>query len=1298
MTTNRAAHIDRQDHFLEKKTQLEQRIESRIEETCRIIRFTDFALAVVSLITMLFAGLFIAILADHWLFRDGIPVILRVISFAGFFGFIAVFSYCWILPLLFHTINPVYAAKELEQNAPAIKNTLINWLLLRREKADSVEKTDEFSKMLANRMIDGLTKTAANRVESLPAERAVDRHPLLFWGVVLTMLIVSFLGYSAISSKSPVTSMARMVLPLSSISAPQSVSFGNVKPGDETKLQGETTTISVEVVGKSRESVYLFFSTDDGQAVKQAIPMSATSGAETTKRGAILFESAFPPGKLGFVSGVDYWFEQGKSRSRLYRIDVRPVPTLEIEQVRYQYPEYTGLAEETLPYSGDIRAVEGTELEIFVRSTVPLEKAQLQLGSGIRTNVSDESATEKYKMLIDRDDFTKARVSLKLERNTNGSAAAIRNFSFHAIDLDGVENNRGSIFRVEILPDKPPVVQWSDSSEELREMAQVDLPLNGSLELPIQAEDIDFSLRELLFHVEVAEKTGRPIGLLESKSHGPTPHTGLIEKSVTFEPNKNRLKEGDTAEIWAEAIDSKLPEANTATTRRIRINVIAPTEQPQQKNQKNESDKNQNQNQRQNQNDSEQDQSDKKNQKQGNSNEQENPSQEQNSPNQQNDTKQDGEKSGNKNNQENPSQEQNSPNQQNDTKQDGEKSGNKNNQENSSQEQNSPNQQNNTKQDGEKSGNKNNQENPSQEQNSPNQQNSANKDGEKSGNKNNQENPSQEQNSPNQQNDTNNQNGGKNNGDGKKGDDQQGANNQQDNQQSGKKNESDAPIDPETRPGDAMKEIIDQMQKENGKNEKPSENSSNKQENPSQEQNSPNQQNGANKDGENSSNKNNQENPSQEQNSPNQQNSANKDGEKSSNKNNQGNQNKNENPQKNSDSEKQNSTEDAQQKPCENGDCGKPDCPNGACQEKSKQNGGGQEASPGNSSPESNAKSGGDQKGNSNSDPESRPGYNKQGDTSAEKQNTSVDPNDTSPRQRSDELDPNSKDRLTQGGEESNPKKSDEKPKKDIPHKSVSGEDEGKGAESKETGRSDRSQSAESGEKGDESGEKGVEQSGGKDAKGDSQKGESAESQAKQTNETKQTSDAGKNGTESEKDKSESDQSIDSSSESKADSSKGGNEQSSDKSGSESNSGTPSGGNSGSNSAGKETERESANLEYSQQVTNLALEYLEEQMKETPNPELLKRLGWNEEQLRQFAAKWRTLLDEGQKASPDSQKRKEMEESLKSLGLKPAEHRSTLRKGHAPNQDSDKGTESHRTAPPTGLEKRFKQYTHGISK
>ena len=118
---------------------------------------------------------------------------------------------------------------------------------------------------------------------------------------------------------------------------------------------------------------------------------------------------------------------------------------------------------------------------------------------------------------------------------------------------------------------------------------------------------------------------------------------------------------------------------------------------------------------------------------------------------------------------------------------------------------------------------------------------------------------------------------------------------------------------------------------------------------------------------------------------------------------------------------------------------------------------------------------------------------------------------------------------------------------------------------------------------------------------------------------------------------------------------------------------------------------DAANLDYANRATDLVLDYLKDQ-KETPNPELLERLGWSADDLRKFVSRWEALKRGANE--PDPATRRELSDSLRSLGLRPTidRRRSVNATDDAVRGNRDAGGRSN---PPSKYQERFNAYRRG---
>jgi hypothetical protein len=126
-----------------------------------------------------------------------------------------------------------------------------------------------------------------------------------------------------------------------------------------------------------------------------------------------------------------------------------------------------------------------------------------------------------------------------------------------------------------------------------------------------------------------------------------------------------------------------------------------------------------------------------------------------------------------------------------------------------------------------------------------------------------------------------------------------------------------------------------------------------------------------------------------------------------------------------------------------------------------------------------------------------------------------------------------------------------------------------------------------------------------------------------------------------------------------------------------------------------ENAADEANIEYSRQQTELALEHLRDQLaKEKPG--LLERLGWTKEDARRFLERWEQMRQSAAEKGPAGEAaRKQFSDALKSLGLRP---RGTgLGPGGTPRDKPQNLHDAGRFPPPPDYAEQFREYTKGVA-
>ena len=167
-------------------------IRNKINRTRRNVKLAELAAGL-----LLFAAgslLFLLTLAvvDHWIV--GLSFTARLIAFLVYVAAAAGFLWVYVAPLLFNSINPLYAAKMIEQGQPTLKNSLLNFLFLSQNQQGTRKA-----------VLDAVQTQAASDISSLSLEHLVDYSKAIRIGYVLAGLAVLFGLYTVLSPKGPIT-------------------------------------------------------------------------------------------------------------------------------------------------------------------------------------------------------------------------------------------------------------------------------------------------------------------------------------------------------------------------------------------------------------------------------------------------------------------------------------------------------------------------------------------------------------------------------------------------------------------------------------------------------------------------------------------------------------------------------------------------------------------------------------------------------------------------------------------------------------------------------------------------------------------------------------------------------------------------------------------------------------------------------------------------------------------------------------------------------------------------------------
>src|SRR4029453_11990340 len=178
----------------------ERVIHRQLGRTSFHVRLVDLASSLAILLVGVLAFILLVALVDHWVV--GLGIVGRTLALALLVGGGAWFPFPQIGPLVIKTINPTYAARTIEEATPTLKNSLINFLLLRQDR-----------RAVRGVIYDAVEAKAAADIATVPVEATVDRTRLIRAGYVLCGAMAIVAAYKIFSPKDPFQTAARVALP-----------------------------------------------------------------------------------------------------------------------------------------------------------------------------------------------------------------------------------------------------------------------------------------------------------------------------------------------------------------------------------------------------------------------------------------------------------------------------------------------------------------------------------------------------------------------------------------------------------------------------------------------------------------------------------------------------------------------------------------------------------------------------------------------------------------------------------------------------------------------------------------------------------------------------------------------------------------------------------------------------------------------------------------------------------------------------------------------------------------------------
>jgi len=539
-------------------------IAQRLDKTRVQVKLIDLIGALMVLAAAVLGVLLVLAIIDHWVVPLGgigrwLALLVLLVGVGFYFAVV-------LVPLVFGRINPAYAARAIEKGEPSLKNSLINFLMFRSDRAG-----------VRAAVYQGLERQAATDLSHVQVETAVDRSKVIKIGYVLAGVLTICALYTILSPKSTFQSAARVIAPWADVARPSRVRIENVLPGDKEVFYGETVSVSADCYDvREDEPVTLFFSTLDSRVSSESIVMRPGEGG-------LKYRCVVPADDEGIQQDLVYWIEAGDARTEPHRLTVLPAPTILVERVEYEYAAYTNRSRKAIERQGDLKGPEGTRVTVRARANQPIVSAVIEFDPDAMaleprdTNGRTETSMSRPDTLEMEFDGDRARCSFVLELDASRTSPKHSFYQIRFTTEEGARNPHPILHRIEVTRDLSPEIEILTPTRD-----KIEIREDGQQTIEIRAVDPDYGLSRIALRAVAGGHDLLEQALLSE----PAGQSGQVVVTYDFKPLEHGLHAGDAAAYWAVAEDNRTspttaaPAPNVARTRTYHITILPPEKQP----------------------------------------------------------------------------------------------------------------------------------------------------------------------------------------------------------------------------------------------------------------------------------------------------------------------------------------------------------------------------------------------------------------------------------------------------------------------------------------------------------------------------------------------------------------------------------------------------------------------------------------------------------------------------------------------------------------------------------------------
>lgn len=479
----------------------------------------------------------------------------RQFSLYFFVAGAAVYLFFTVLRPLWLRVNPYYAARQVEQQLPHAKNSIVNWVDLHEQP-------------LPPAIRGALGQRAAKDLAHVDLDSAISGRRAAWMGGLAGLLAVAFAASFFLLGPAPFLSLLKRTFdPFEEVGVSTRTRLTLLKPegGNAAVTVGRGINFAVEVGGKApdpkaADAVKLRYRYEEGDPWLERRLIQEPSGEWTASLSAIEVKNGF-------------WYQitGGDAATEEYRVSVRAAPAITDFLATYHFRPYVARADE-VRRERELKALRGTEVLLRVRTNRALREGRLELESNGRAGgVTPPVVFVRGE--IDAEEPHTLLVRFVLDKDGQ--------YRLCFTSTDGEAYRDPISYPVTAIPDQPPAVELTKPGQDIR------LPADALLHLEGKAGD-DIGVQSLVLQMRVIggdKLRGQPYRSDEELRLADGGYPRELEYKDFVELSRVENEKGQPAELrsgmeleyWLEASDAcDFPHPNITESKHYRVQLTDP--------------------------------------------------------------------------------------------------------------------------------------------------------------------------------------------------------------------------------------------------------------------------------------------------------------------------------------------------------------------------------------------------------------------------------------------------------------------------------------------------------------------------------------------------------------------------------------------------------------------------------------------------------------------------------------------------------------------------------------------------